>query len=84
MKFLQYLKKTNLSVSAKLAVAEFDNVLDMIMNELKQLLKPNAKMVLSGILDEKEYIVQAAIEREELKLVERIVDGHWVGLVVSL
>lgn len=60
------------------------NVLDMIMNELKQLLKPNAKMVLSGILDEKEYIVQAAIEREELKLVERIVDGHWVGLVVSL
>lgn len=32
---LQYLKKTNLSVSAKLAVAEFDNVLDMI-NYLKQ------------------------------------------------
>ena len=60
------------------------NVLDMIMNELKQLLKPNAKMVLSGILDEKEHIVQAAIKREELKLVDRLVDGHWVALVVSL
>ena len=60
------------------------NVLDMIMAELKQLLKPNAKMVLSGILDEKEHIVLSAIERENLKLVERLVDGHWVGLVVSL
>ncbi len=60
------------------------NVLDIIMNELKQLLKPNAKMVLSGILDEKEHIVQSAIEREGLKLVEKLVDGHWVGLVVSL
>lgn len=60
------------------------NVLDMIMNELKQLLKANAKMVLSGILDEKEHIVQAAIEREGLKLVDRLVDGHWVALVVSL
>ncbi len=60
------------------------NVLDMIMSELKQLLKPNATMVLSGILDEKEHIVQSAIEREGLKLVERLVDGHWVGLVVSL
>ena len=60
------------------------NVLDMIMYELKQLLKPDAKMVLSGILDEKEHIVLSAIERENLRLVERLVDGHWVGLVVSL
>lgn len=59
------------------------NVLDSIMFELKQLLKPGAKMVLSGILDEKEQIVANAIEREGLKLVERMVNGHWIGLVVE-
>lgn len=60
------------------------NVLDEIMCELKQLLKPTGKMVLSGILDEKEHIVLAAIEREGLTLVERLTNGHWVGLVVQL
>ena len=53
-------------------------------HKLKQLLKPTGKMVLSGILDEKEYIVTAAIEREGLTLVERLTNGHWVGLVVQL
>lgn len=84
--------KFSLGTSTDLLGQKFDfvcanilhNVLDVIMNELKQLLKPQAKMVLSGILDEKEHIVQAAIEREGLRLVERLVDGHWVGLVVSL
>lgn len=60
------------------------NVLDEIMDELKKLLKPDAKLALSGILDEKEHIVLAAIERENLKLVERTVIGHWVGLVVEI
>lgn len=59
------------------------NVLDEIMAELKELLKPNGKMVLSGILDEKEYVVLNAIEREKLNLVERLENGHWVGLVVQ-
>lgn len=60
------------------------NVLDSIMGELKMLLKPGAKLSLSGILDEKEHIVKAAIEREGLKLVERMTIGHWVGLVVEI
>ena len=60
------------------------NVLDVIMCELKQLLNPDGKMVLSGILDEKEHIVQNAIQRENLKVVDRLVQGHWVAIVVSL
>lgn len=59
------------------------NVLDTIMNELKQLLKENGKMVLSGILNEKEDIVTNAIKRENLKIVERMTIGNWVGLVVK-
>ncbi len=60
------------------------NVLNEIMLELKMLLKPGAKLALSGILDEKENIVLDAIERENLKLVERMTIGHWVGLVVEI
>jgi len=60
------------------------NVLDNIMGELKQLLKPNGKLSLSGILDEKEEIVLKAIEREKLKIVERTTIGNWVGLTVEL
>lgn len=60
------------------------NVLNEIMGELKQLLKPGGKLALSGILDEKEEIVQAAIKREGLKVLDRIVLGHWVGLVVGI
>ena len=60
------------------------NVLDDIMNELKQLLKTNGKMVLSGILNEKEQVVLDAIKREKLNITERMTSGNWVGLVVEL
>lgn len=59
------------------------NVLADIMHELKQLMKDDAKMVLSGILIEKEQVVLDAINREGLKLVERLVSEPWVALVVE-
>lgn len=59
------------------------NVLDEIMGELKQLLKPNGQLVLSGILDEKKQIVLNAIERENLKLEKTLTEGNWVGLIVK-
>ena len=59
------------------------NVLNEIMGELKSLLKNDGKLVLSGILDEKESVVIEAINRENLKLVERMTIGNWVGLVVE-
>ncbi len=59
------------------------NVLNEIMGELKQLIKEDGKIALSGILDEKEHIVQAAIEREGLNVIERMENGQWVGLVVG-
>ena len=59
------------------------NVLAEIMGDLKNIMKPNAKMVLSGILDEKKPVVLEAIEREGLKIIETIYQDQWVAFVVE-
>ncbi len=60
------------------------NVLAEIMGDLKKLMKPEAKMVLSGILDEKQQVVLDAISKHGLKVVEILSQENWVGIVVSL
>lgn len=59
------------------------NVLAEIMGDLKNIMKPNAKMVLSGILDEKKPVVLEAIEREGLKIIDTIHQDQWVAFVVE-
>ena len=59
------------------------NVLAEIMGDLKNIMKPQGKMVLSGILNEKKPIVLDAIERENLKIVETIYQDQWVAFVVK-
>lgn len=59
------------------------NVLAEIMSDLKALLKQGGKMVLSGILDEKEAVVTEALKRENLSLTERLKKDNWVALVVG-
>ena len=59
------------------------NVLFEIMGDLKDIMKPQAKMVLSGILDEKKSVVLEAIEREELKIIDTIYQDQWVSFVVE-
>lgn len=59
------------------------NVLAEIMGDLKNIMKPNAKMVLSGILDEKKPVVLEAIERENLKIIDTIHQDQWVAFVVE-
>lgn len=59
------------------------NVLIEIMPELYNIMKPDAKMVLSGILNEKaENVLKCALSHS-LKLVETVVDGEWTGIVVQ-
>lgn len=60
------------------------NVLAEIMGDLKNIMKPNAKMVLSGILDEKKDIVFDAIKREGLTVVETLHQNQWIAIVVTL
>ena len=59
------------------------NVLAEIMQDLKNIMKPQAKMVLSGILDEKKLVVLEAIERVNLKIIETIYQDQWVAFVVE-
>ncbi len=58
------------------------NVLYEIMGDLKNIMKDNAILSLSGILDEKKQIVLDAIERENLKIIDTITQDQWVSFVV--
>ena len=59
------------------------NVLAEIMGDLKNIMKPNAKMVLSGILDEKKPVVLDAIDKHGLKIIETLHQDQWVAFVVE-
>ena len=59
------------------------NVLYEIMGDLKNIMKDNALMSLSGILKEKALIVQEAIERENLKIIDEIQQDQWTSFVVK-
>ena len=59
------------------------NVLAEIMGDLKNIMKPQAKMVLSGILDEKKPVVLDAIEKHGLRIIETIHQYQWVAFVVE-
>ena len=53
------------------------------MGDLKAIMKDEAYMVLSGILDEKKYVVLDAIQKHNLELVEEMHQNQWVALVVK-
>ena len=59
------------------------NVLAEIMGDLKNIMKPQAKMVLSGILDEKKPVVLDAIDKHGLKIIETLHQDQWVAFVVE-
>ena len=59
------------------------NVLAEIMGDLKAVMKDEAYMVLSGILDEKKPVVLDAIKMHNLDLVEEMHQNQWVALVVK-
>ena len=58
-------------------------VLAEIMGDLKNIMKPNAIMSLSGILDEKKEMVLDAIEREQLLILETLRQDQWISYVVQ-
>ena len=59
------------------------NILAEIMGDLKNIMKPQAKMVLSGILDEKKPVVLDAIDKHGLKIIETLTQDQWVAFVVE-
>lgn len=59
------------------------NVLFEIMGDLKNIMKDNAIMSLSGILQEKAPVVLEAIKRENLEILEEIQQDQWTSFVVK-
>ena len=59
------------------------NVLYEIMGDLKNIMKEDAKLSLSGILNEKKEIVLEAINRENLKIIDTIEQDQWISYVVT-
>lgn len=59
------------------------NILAEIMGDLKNIMKPNAFMVLSGILDEKKQVVLDAVDKHGLKVIETLNQQQWVAFVVQ-
>ena len=53
------------------------------MGDLKSLMNDNAKLVLSGILDEKKQVVIEAIKAHKLTIVEENSQDIWTGFVVE-
>ena len=58
------------------------NVLAEIMGDLKNIMKPQGLMSLSGILNEKKPVVLEAIEKEDLEIIEELHQDQWVSFVV--
>ena len=59
------------------------NVLYEIMGDLKNIMKDDGKMSLSGILNEKKDVVLEAIKRENLKIIDIINQDQWISYVVT-
>lgn len=59
------------------------HVLAEIMGDLKNIMKNSAKMVLSGILDEKKPVVLGAIEKYGLKVIDTLHQDQWIAFVVE-
>jgi ribosomal protein L11 methyltransferase len=59
------------------------NVLDEIMGDLKNILKKDGILSLSGILDEKKDVVLNAVKRENLKIIDTLTQDQWISFVVT-
>lgn len=59
------------------------NILAEIMGDLKAIMKEDAYLSLSGILDEKKPVVLSAIQKHGLKVIDEIHQNQWVSFVVK-
>ncbi|HVK59984.1 MAG TPA: 50S ribosomal protein L11 methyltransferase [Bdellovibrionales bacterium] len=61
-----------------------DGVLTMLQHDLKKALKPGGRMILSGVLTDRETEFYANFTRETgLKLLEKRIDGEWSAAILG-
>lgn len=77
------LNNTNLKFDLVVANIETDILIE-IMPELKKLLKENSRLILSGILLEKESFMNNAIRENDLKILMRKRKNDWTALMLNL
>ena len=53
------------------------------MGDLKNIMKDDGILSLSGILDEKKDVVLEAINRENLKIIDTLTQDQWISYVVK-
>ena len=59
------------------------NILAEIMGDLKNIMKDGAKIVLSGILNDKKDIVLEALAKHKMKVLEIMSQDQWVAIVAE-
>ena len=75
----------NMNFKFDLVIANIEtDVLIEILSELKMLLKPDAALILSGILLEKESSMNNAIRENKLNIILRKRKNDWVSLMLNL
>lgn len=75
----------NMNFKFDLVIANIEtDVLIEILSELKELLKPNSILILSGILLEKESSMNNAIRENKLNIILRKRKNDWVSLMLNI
>ncbi len=59
------------------------NILAEIMGDLKSIMKPGGKIVLSGILDEKKGVVLEAVDAHSMKIIEETHLNQWTAIIAE-
>lgn len=54
-----------------------------LLSEYELLLSPGGKLIMSGILLEKSALLEDALKKHPFKVIERLPEGIWLGLVVE-
>jgi ribosomal protein L11 methyltransferase len=57
------------------------NILAEIMGDLKNIMKDDGILSLSGILDEKKPVVLEAIKKNELKIIDTLTQDQWISFI---
>ncbi|NLW41537.1 MAG: 50S ribosomal protein L11 methyltransferase [Tissierellia bacterium] len=59
-------------------------ILVLLLDDIKNHLKPGGYFISSGIIEERSKLVEDALEKNNLEIIEKTIDNQWVSLVGRL
>ncbi len=85
------LEQTDLNEFRILETKQFNTLLSNLTAEViiellpdyDKLLAPNSILILAGIIEERFHLLETALAKYPLKLIEKTIDKGWVGLVLT-